>query len=209
MKSAHCLSALPIAATDAGFQEAHPHRRAPAPQPLAYTGRRRRLWSRRCRRWPTAASPFARTGPCRGLILAVLLLAGGAAQGSPVDETLENLMETYWEAQVRAAPLSASLWGESRYRDRVDDLSPGALKAQATRLDEAMEALARIDAGQLSHANREHYEAFAWMLTHERRNLDFNSRYFTINSLGGWHSHPAAGQSGIGNGVPMASKSGH
>ena len=134
------------------------------------------------------AQHLTRTGPWQGLTLAVLLLTGGAAYASPADEALENLMEDYWEAQVRAAPLAATLWGETRYRDRVDDLSPEALAANVARLDGSIARLAEIDAGQLGPANREHHEAFEWMLTHERRNLDFDTRYFTFNSLGGWHS---------------------
>ena len=134
------------------------------------------------------AQNLARTVPCRGLILAVVLVAGGAAHAAPSDEALKNLMENYWEAQVRAAPLAATLWGEIRYRDRVDDISPEALAANGARLDETIAQLAEIDSGDLSPANREHYEAFEWMLTNERRNLDFDTRYFTFNSLGGWHS---------------------
>ena len=129
-----------------------------------------------------------RPGPCRLVLLALVLAVGGLTHASPSDEALELLMEDFWEAQVRAAPLAASLWGENRYRDQVDDLSPEALAAQVARLDQAIAALGEIDREDLSAANREHYEAFEWMLTHERRNLDFGTRFFTITSLGGWHS---------------------
>ena len=135
------------------------------------------------------AQKLTHTGRRRGLVLAVLLLTCGAAHGSPADEALEALMEEYWQAQVRAMPLAASLWGETRYRDRVDDLGPAALAAHLARLDDTIARLAEIDAGQLGDANREHYEAFEWMLTNERRNADFETRYLTITSLGGWHSN--------------------
>ena len=131
---------------------------------------------------------LARTGPCRCLILALLLLAVGAVHATPADEALQSLMSEFWEAQVRAGPLAATLWGETRYRDRVDDLSPEALATNVARLDETIAQLDEIDARQLSPTNREHHEAFEWMLAHERRNLHFDTRYFTINSLGGWHS---------------------
>ena len=129
-----------------------------------------------------------RAGPCRYVLLALVLAVGGFVHASSSDEALELLMEDFWEAQVRAAPLAASLWGENRYRDQVDDLSPEALAARVARLDRAIAALGEIDPLDLSLANREHYEAFEWMLTHERRNLDFGTRFFTITSLGGWHS---------------------
>ena len=134
------------------------------------------------------AQPISRSGPCRRALLAIILAVAGIAQASPSDEALELLMEDFWEAQVRASPLAATLWGENRYRDRVDDLSPEALAAKVARLDQAIAALGQIDPNDLSLANRDHYEAFEWMLTHERRNLDFGTRFFTINSLGGWHS---------------------
>lgn len=130
----------------------------------------------------------SRTGPCRCVLLAVVLVVAGITQASPSDEALELLMEDFWEAQVRASPLAATMWGENRYRDRVDDLSPEALAAQVARLDQAIAALGEIDPRDLTPANREHYEAFEWMLTHERRNLDFGTRFFTITSLGGWHT---------------------
>ena len=129
-----------------------------------------------------------RTGTCRRIVLAVFLLAGAAANASPGDEALESLMESFWEAEVRAAPLAATLWGETRYRNRVDDLSPAALAARVARFDDTIASLEAIDAQHLSPANRENHAAFAWMLAHERRNQDFDTRYFTINSLGGWHS---------------------
>ena len=130
----------------------------------------------------------ARNGTCRRLILAVLLFAGGAVHASPADEALQGLMEEFWEARVQASPLAATLWGENRYRDRVDDLSPEALAANLDRLDETIQRLEAIDVAELSPDNREQHGAFEWMLVHERRNLDFDTRYFTINSLRGWHS---------------------
>ena len=124
----------------------------------------------------------------RRIVFAVALLAGAVAHAASSDEALEALMQDFWEAQVQAAPLAATLWGENRYRDQVDDLSPEALAARVARLDETIARLEQIDARGLSPANRENHEAFEWMLAHERRNVDFDTRYFTINSLSGWHS---------------------
>ncbi|MDE0368244.1 MAG: DUF885 family protein [Gammaproteobacteria bacterium] len=134
------------------------------------------------------AQHTSRTGRWRCIVPAILLVAGGWAHTSPSDETLQALMEDFWEAQVRAAPLAATLWGENRYRDRVDDLSPEALAARVAGLDDTIARLGEIDEQDLSPANREQFEAFEWMLAHERRNLDFDTRYFNINSLRGWHS---------------------
>ena len=106
-----------------------------------------------------------RPGPCRLVLLALVLAVGVLTHASPSDEALERLMEDFWEAQVRAAPLAASLWGENRYRIRSTTSAREALAAQVARLDRAIAALGEIDPENLSAANREHYEAFEWMLT--------------------------------------------
>lgn len=118
----------------------------------------------------------------------LLLLAGGVTRASPADDALHTLMQAFWDAQVEASPLSASLFGETRYRDRIDDLSPEALAANQARLDEAIKQLAEIELSELNEKNREHYAAFEWMIAHERQNLEFDTRYFTINTMGGWHT---------------------
>ena len=111
-----------------------------------------------------------------------------SAQESLSDEVLESIMQDYWEAQIQAFPLAASEFGEHRYRDRIDDLSPEALHANKARLDETIKLLAEIAPEALNERSRENYDAFHWMLTHERRNLDFKTGYFTFNTLGGWHT---------------------
>ena len=113
---------------------------------------------------------------------------GASAQNSSADEALESLMQDYWEAQIQAFPLAASAFGEHRYRDRIDDLGPEALEANKARLDATIKLLAEIALEALNKRSRENYDAFHWMLTHERRNLDFKTGYFTFNTLGGWHT---------------------
>ena len=45
----------------------------------------------------TAQHP-SRTGPCRWITLAVVLLSGAVAHASSSDEALEALMQDFWEA---------------------------------------------------------------------------------------------------------------
>lgn len=118
----------------------------------------------------------------------LLLLFAGIAHASSADDALHGLMQDFWEAQLAASPLSASVFGETRYRDRVDDLSPEALLANQARLDQAIKQLAKMKASRLSKENREQFAAFEWMLAHERQNLEFDTQFLTINTLGGWHT---------------------
>ena len=118
----------------------------------------------------------------------LLLLFAGIAHASSADDALHGLMQDFWEAQLAASPLSASVFGETRYRDRVDDLSPEALLANQARLDQAIKQLAKMKVSRLSKENREQFAAFEWMLAHERQNLEFDTQFLTINTLGGWHT---------------------
>ena len=123
-----------------------------------------------------------------GLLPAFLLLAS-ASNAVPKDEALDALMEDFWESEVRASPLSAALFGETRFRDLVDDVSLEAFAARRDRLDQALAALADIENGALSPESSEQYEVFEWMVREERRNLDFETSYFNITATGGWHTY--------------------
>ncbi len=122
-------------------------------------------------------------------LLAVFLLAAGVGNASPEDQALNSLMEDFWESEIKASPLSAALFGETRFRDRVDDVSLAAFAARRERLDEALAALADIEKEALSLENSEQYEVFEWMVREERRNLDFETAYFNIRATGGWHTY--------------------
>ena len=49
------------------------------------------------------------------------------------DETLRNLAEEYWETVLEASPSTATLLGDHRYDDRLEDLSAGAEQALLVR----------------------------------------------------------------------------
>ena len=122
-------------------------------------------------------------------LLPVLLLCSSTGNASSAEETLNSLMEDFWASEVRASPLSAALFGETRFRDRVDDVSLEAFDARRTRLDEALTALTTIEKDSLSLQGFEQYGVFEWMLREERRNLDFETGYFNISATGGWHTY--------------------
>ena len=71
----------------------------------------------------------------------------------------------------------------------MDDLSPEARAATRARLDAHIEQLQAIEPGKLTRANREHYEAYEWMLRNERAILEHHSRYFSFNTVGGWQTY--------------------
>ncbi len=49
------------------------------------------------------------------------------------DETLRNLAEEFWETVLEASPSTATLLGDHRYDDRLEDLSAEAEQRAAGR----------------------------------------------------------------------------
>ena len=94
--------------------------------------------------------------------LLLLCFGAAAAKGSPADDALHSLLEEYWESEVRESPLSASMFGETRFADLVDDVSLEAFEARKQRLDETMLRLSGIEKAALSAGNAEEYDIFAW-----------------------------------------------
>jgi uncharacterized protein (DUF885 family) len=124
--------------------------------------------------------------------LFTMILLSGPLNAGQADLDLEKLMERVWTETIEASPLSASMFGETRYQDRVDDLSPEAFERRVASLDTALAELKDIDPDQLSEDNRVNYEVFDWMLRNERRTLDFDAHLFTFNTIGGWQTNFAS-----------------
>ena len=120
--------------------------------------------------------------------LPLLLILGAQAQAGGDDRRLEQQMADYWAEYVEAYPLIAASFGAQGPRDVLDDFGPEARAAQVKRLDNYIEALGKVRVNKLSLENREHFEAYNWMLRNERANLEHNSRYFTFNTFAGWHN---------------------
>lgn len=131
----------------------------------------------------TNSSPLSR------MFLTLLLsLPCGLAFASTSDEKLEALMDQLWQAELDASPLMANMFGSTKDRDKVDDLSDAEVQARRQRLDSAIEALGGIDYASLTGSNPLNYRVFEWMLRNERHTMDFDWHLFTFNSMGGMHS---------------------
>ena len=124
--------------------------------------------------------------------LPLLLILGAQAQAQAQagrdDRRLEQQMAGYWAEYLEAYPLIAAGFGAQGPRDVLDDFGPEARAAQVKRLDDYIEALGKVRVNKLSPASREQFDAYSWMLRNERANLDHNSRYFTFNTVVGWHT---------------------
>ncbi len=67
---------------------------------------------------------------------------------------LADLAQRYWDAQLEASPLTASLLGMHHYDDRIDDLSEAAEDTRRAQLEAFAAELRRIDHHALDPAGR-------------------------------------------------------
>ena len=70
------------------------------------------------------------------------------------DENLRNLAEGYWDALLEAYPSTATLLGDHRFDDRIEDLSAVAEADQRARWTGMLDQLAAFDHGALDGDDR-------------------------------------------------------
>jgi uncharacterized protein (DUF885 family) len=86
-----------------------------------------------------------------------LLAVDQAAAGDATTDAgarLASLAEEAWDSQMAAHPLVATSLGDRRFDDRLRDNRPGALAADAARLDRFLARAEAIEPGALTPADR-------------------------------------------------------
>ena len=126
--------------------------------------------------------------PCRFITLLLLLFACSHVFASKADVRLEKQMADYWEKRLQLSPLLASAIGDSRFDHLLDDLSDKTFEARIGNLDQAIQLLASIDVNQLNDANQINYKVFDWIISHERKGLEYRWHYMTFTTFSGWHT---------------------
>ncbi|MDQ6727849.1 MAG: DUF885 domain-containing protein, partial [Actinomycetota bacterium] len=66
------------------------------------------------------------------------------------DDRLQELAEEYWEALLESSPTTATLLGDHRFDDRLEDLSETAEAAQRVRWTSILDRLGAIERADLS-----------------------------------------------------------
>ncbi len=67
---------------------------------------------------------------------------------------LDRLCAEYWEGNLEASPVTATILGDRRYDDRLPDLSPAATARDQKRLESVLSRVQALDAKALSPADR-------------------------------------------------------
>jgi uncharacterized protein (DUF885 family) len=98
-------------------------------------------------RWPAAAAAMAI------LALGAAPIVSGAAEPAPA-QRLHALFDEYWETLLREAPTYATLLGDTRYDDRLDDASAEAVRRHRAMQVDWVRRLEAIDAAALDETDR-------------------------------------------------------
>lgn len=85
--------------------------------------------------------------------------SGGGAAAPPAGSSSSGAAVTalaaeYWEAQMETHPIEATIRGDRRYDDRVDDVSPAARDRELARLHGLRARVAAVDAAALPPPER-------------------------------------------------------
>ena len=110
------------------------------------------------------------------------------AFASPSDKNLENVMESYWESYLDSSPIMANFFGDMRNKDKLDQLSTDAFAKIIEIHEKAIDELKKVSIEELTDENRINYQVFEWVVTNERKTLDYDWRFLTFNTFTGWQT---------------------
>ena len=127
------------------------------------------------------------------LVATVLLAATSAraATGEDAKSRLDVIIAEAWEGSLAADPLLATSVGDHRYDDRLPDVSPAALEAQAQRKRAWRLGLRGIDRSVLGTADRINLDLLALRLGDAIRAFELGSQRLPITSDSGFHTELA------------------
>jgi uncharacterized protein (DUF885 family) len=119
------------------------------------------------------------------LLLTALALATPAAADADATRALHALFDAEWERGLRENPLEAVYHGDSRFNDRLPDISPEAIRVSQAADRTALQTLLAIDRGALSAADQLNYDVFRWQLEQEIAIQRFRPELIPLNQRGG------------------------
>jgi uncharacterized protein (DUF885 family) len=134
---------------------------------------------------------------CGGAVLAQQR-ATPAAQSA--DEQLRQVVEDYWEEYLKLNPIAATIFGDNRYNDRLENNISERFLADTLALEKGyLEKVSAIDPVKLSAQSRLSYEIFKYDREDQIEGLHFPSELIPVNQFFGFPSLFA--QLGAANGL--------
>jgi uncharacterized protein (DUF885 family) len=117
--------------------------------------------------------------------------AAPPAQAASVEanrKTLNDLFEEYWQATLEHSPEFASVLGDKRYNDRIDDYSVKAENDWLAREESYMMRLAAIDPAGLTDQEKISRELLLRHFADDEEGAQFKEWEMPLNQMGGIHT---------------------
>ena len=136
--------------------------------------------------------------PVRLIVLLLVLLLSPAAGAAPLDSgakpadvgasaALHALFDDDYQRQLREDPLGADYLGDSRYDDRLPDLSPAGLAAHQQAEHDSRRRLLAIDRSRLSAADQLNYDIYRRQIEERIAGFRFHDEQMPVTQQGGVH----------------------
>ena len=125
---------------------------------------------------PRSLAPF---------LLAFALLVAPLAASADAVADLHALFDREWQRDLADNPLYATYYGETRYNDRLPDISPAAQAARDAADARVLEDLARIPREALTPAERLNYDLFRHEYQTRRAAIPFHREHYSIEASSG------------------------
>ncbi|WP_225444759.1 DUF885 domain-containing protein [Pseudomarimonas arenosa] len=114
-----------------------------------------------------------------------LCLLSTATQAADAGKALHALFDQEWQRELKASPVSASMYGERQYDALMPDLRETAIKKAQRANHAALKQLQAIDFDALSPADRLNYRVFEWQLKDAIAGEVFPQELLPISQQGG------------------------
>ncbi|HET8692240.1 MAG TPA: DUF885 domain-containing protein [Steroidobacteraceae bacterium] len=123
--------------------------------------------------------------PLAPLALVALLAAAPAPARADATADLHALFDREWERDLADNPLMATYLGDTRYDDRLPDISPAAQSARDAADAKVLEDLARIPREALPPAEQLNYDLFRREYETRVAAVPFHTEYYSIEASNG------------------------
>jgi uncharacterized protein (DUF885 family) len=100
---------------------------------------------------------------------------------------LTKLLDDAWEYRLETSPMFATMVGDNRHNDRLDEVGLAASQRDADANREFLRRLESIDRAALSHASQINCDIFGRLLRDGLQEFDFQSHLMPITNRDGFH----------------------
>ena len=107
------------------------------------------------------------------------------ATSATASEALRDLAEEFWQAVLKAEPTWATILGDRRYDDRLDDNSPAGLEANRATLRVVAARARAIDTATLSPAERTTRSVLIQEAERQLSQFETGTERWTVDQLNG------------------------